>query len=603
MSTPTEIARPDAARADVRPLPEMPRAAERFGIGSRSRIVSALAFCVFAYLYVFPYFGRVNNPNENVRFYMTAAIVEDGTYHIDGPRQRWGWVNDAAVYEGHYCSVKAPATSFLGVPAYWAYRELASLRGVPFDRVTALWAVRVFASVLPALLFLAFYYRWLARRGGEPVIRDAVFVSLALGSMFYAYAILFVTHTLSAVAAFGAFMILRDARHAKTIGWAEAWLAGVLAALVTATEYPGFPATLVLSLYALVAVRPWKKLVGFAAGGIVPTLAVLHFHSVCYGSPFTPGHRYLENDDFRDAMHSGFYGADAIHWEAMGGLLFDPAYGLFLTTPIFFLAFFGVPAVFARKRERLDVLVALAVCGSTYVLITLMNNWRGGWTVGARYLALAVPFAGWLAVEGGNWLAKKTWSPRLVGALAVACVSVGLLLQGAPSAYYPHLPEAFTRPLPQLIRWLVRHDFAPYNAGRYFFGWTGTASMAPLLVGGAVVMMWVAWGEKKLHDRLGVWLASFFLASWILSPFIMPDYDHEFGANDARRFVEDFWDPAGEDLASVIERRVRDGTATERDVARLIATYEEEGRTSDVLRARRTLERLQREGARPAGGS
>jgi hypothetical protein len=276
LSSPAEIpARPasdappsDAPPSDAPPsdalagaAPEWPRAASRFSIGSRPRLVSALALCAFAYLYVFPYFPRVNNPNENVRFYMTAAIVEDGTYHIDGPRQRWGWVNDAAVYEGHYCSVKAPATSLLGVPAYWAYRELASIRGVPFDRTTALWAVRVFASVLPALAFLAYYYRWLARRGGERVVRDAVFASVALGSMFYAYAILFVTHTLSAVAAFGAFMILRDARHAKTMGWGEAGLAGLLATLVTATEYPGFPATVVLCLYALAAVQAavWKR--------------------------------------------------------------------------------------------------------------------------------------------------------------------------------------------------------------------------------------------------------------------------------------------------------------------------------------------------------
>jgi hypothetical protein len=604
LSSPPEIPATDASDA---PPPsaalELPRAASRFSIGARPRLVSAMLLCAFAYLYTFPYFPRVNNPNENVRFYMTAAIVEDGTYHIDGPRQRWGWVNDAAVYEGHYCSVKAPATSLLGVPAYWAYRELSAIRGVPFDRTTALWAVRVLASVVPALAFLAYYYRWLARRGGEGVIRDAVFASVALGSMFYAYAILFVTHTLSAVGAFGAFMILRDARHAKQIGWGEAGMAGLLAALVTATEYPGFPATVVLCLYALAAVRPWNRLAAFAGGAIVPTAAVLHFHDVCYGSPFTPGHRYLENDDFRDAMHSGFYGADAIHWDAAGGLLFDPAYGLLITTPIFFLALFGVPRVLARPRERLDALVALAICGATYGLILLMNNWRGGWTVGARYLALAVPFAGWFAVEGGHWLAKKTWSPRLVGALAVACVGVGLLLQGAPSAYYPHLPEAFTRPLPQLVRWLVRHDFAPYNAGRYFFGWTGTASMAPLLFVGVLVLVWVAWAEKKLHDRLLVWLGSFFLASWIITPFIMPDWPNEPGATDARRFVEDFWEPRGEDLASRLEARVRAGTATPRDLDRLILTYEEEGRTADAQRTRRTRDRLAAEASHAAGGS
>lgn len=602
MSTPSDIPTSPAATAAATAVP-LPGAASRFRVGARSRLVSALAMAAFAYLYVFPYFARVNNPNENVRFYMTAAIVDDGTYHIDHVRQRWGWVNDAAVFEGHFCSVKAPATSLLGVPAYWAYRQFTSLHGIPFDRTTALWAVRVFASVIPCLIFLVAYYRWLSRRGGEPVIRDAIFIALALGSMFYAYAILFVTHSLSAVAAFGAFMLLRDARHAQTISWRDATLAGFLAALVTATEYPGFPATAFLCVYALFCVRPWPRLAGFVIGALVPTLAVMHFHDVCYGSPLTPGHGYLENDQFRDAMHSGFYGADGVRWEAAGGLLFDPAYGFLITCPIFFLAIFGAPVVFARKRERLDVIIALLICGSTWGLISLMNNWRGGWTVGARYLAVALPFAGWLALEGARWLVKKTWSPRAIGALAVACASVGLLLQGAPSAYYPHLPEAFTRPLPQLVRWLVRHDFAPYNAGRYFFGWTGTASMAPLLLLGAFSVLWIAWGEQKLQDRLAVWLTSFLLTSWIVAPFILPDFTHETGANDARRFVEDFWDPGGEDLASVLEARVREGNATERDLERLIATYEEEGRTSDAQRTRRTAERLRLQAEQPPGGT
>src|SRR5688572_3424829 len=103
----------------------------------------ALLGCItLASLYVFPYYLRINNPNENVRLQMTAAIVDDGTYRIDDVRRRWGWTNDAAVYEGHYYSVKAPGTSLLGVPVYWAYRTVCDLAGAEVDRVTALWLLR-----------------------------------------------------------------------------------------------------------------------------------------------------------------------------------------------------------------------------------------------------------------------------------------------------------------------------------------------------------------------------------------------------------------------------------------------------------------------------
>jgi hypothetical protein len=100
-----------------------------------------------------------------------------------------------------------------------------------------------------------------------------------------------------------------------------------------------------------------------------------------------------------------------------------------------------------------------------------------------------------------------------------------------------------------------------------------------------------------------VWLGSFFLASWIITPFIMPDWPNEPGATDARRFVEDFWEPRGEDLASRLEARVRAGTATPRDLDRLILTYEEEGRTADAQRTRRTRDRLAAEASHAAGGS
>ena len=57
----------------------------------------------------------------------------------------------------------------------------------------------------------------------------------------------------------------------------------------------------------------------------------------------------------------------------------------------------------------------------------------------------------------------------------------------------------------------------------------------------------------------------------------------------------EFWEPAGEDLASRIEERIRAGTASERDLERLVPTYEEEGRPDAARRARVLVERYRRE--------
>ena len=112
--------------------------------------MAAVALFVGVWLYVFPYFASLSNPNENVRLYMTAALVDEGSYEISSIRQRWGWVNDAACVqdvvgvlspctgvmpqggERRYYSVKAPLASFLAIPGYvvakWVHGEELTLR-------------------------------------------------------------------------------------------------------------------------------------------------------------------------------------------------------------------------------------------------------------------------------------------------------------------------------------------------------------------------------------------------------------------------------------------------------------------------------------------
>ncbi|AKF05999.1 hypothetical protein [Sandaracinus amylolyticus] len=556
---------------------------------SHARTWAAIAICAAVYLYAFPYQPEVNNPNENVRFFMTAAIVDEGTYAIDAIRARWGWVNDAALYEGHVYSVKAPGTSLMGVPGYWLYRRWCDLREAPLDRTTALWVVRMTASALPMLVFLFFFHRWLARRGAPPVVRDGVFLSVALGSLLLAYATMFVSHATSAAAAFGAFMLLERARHAQRISFGGAWLAGLLAAMCTALEYPGFVATAVLCVYALICVRPWHRLVPFALGAILPTLAVLHFHWRAFGDPLTPGHRYLEHAAFRELANEGFFGASEFSSDAAGGLLFDLGYGLFPLTPVLLLAFFGFPRLLARRRTRIDAIVALAIPLGTWGLICFMNNWRGGWTVGPRYLALALPFVAWGALEGGAWMARSL--PRVTGALVVGATGAAFLASGGPSIYYPHLPEAFTRPVPQLVRWLVRHDFAPYNAGSWIAQqlgdelW-GTRSMVPLFVLALLALVWIAWAQRRLTDRLLVLIGASFFGSTFLAPIVADD-PNATGAPDALAYVVRFWEPEGHDVAARLEQRTESGDATPEDWARLVRTYEEEGRRSEARSAER----------------
>jgi hypothetical protein len=540
------------------------------------RALAAVALCAAAYLYVFPYYPRINNPNENVRLYMTAAIVEDGTYRIDGPRKKWGWVNDAAVRDGHYYSVKAPGTSLLGVPGYAIYRWMA---GDGFERTTALWVVRVTATVLPALLFLFFFYRWLGARARHPTVRDAVFLATALGSLLLGYTYMFASHTPSAAAAFGAFMILYDARQRGSLGSWHAFAAGLLAAGCTLFEYPCLFVSVLLCVYALTALRPWTRLVPFAAGALLPTLAMMHFQWRAFGSPFTPGHLMVENPSFRRGHEEGFFGAREFHWDAAWSLLFDFRLGLFALTPLLVLAIPGFARLLSKGRDRIDGLVAALVCLSMYIFICFMNIWHAGWSVGPRYLAVVVPFMAWGALVSLDAVARA--APRAAAAVAIGATGAGMVAAGIPSVYYPHLPPELDWPLAHLLGLLIRHDYSPLNAGN-LVGWYGSASMVPLYWLALFALGWAAWHFRRAGDRALVLGASACIAAALLVPhFRAPPADAK--ARKAVAFITRTWHPEGRDRAARLHAELRSDPRSPPERYRHLADlYLAEGRVREA---------------------
>ncbi len=460
-------------------------------------MLAAAALCL---LWPFPSFEQINNPNENVRFYMTAALVEDGSYQIDTPWRRWGWVNDAAELEGRHYSVKAPLTSWLGVPAYALYRAACESTGHAFDRLEALWLCRLSAAALPFWLFLWALYGWLGRRTSSPVLRDATWLSVAFGSLLYGYALIFVSHTLAAACGFGALMLL--ARRAGTPGkeLRDAAAAGLLAAGVTAAEYPGVLVSALLTLLAAVVLPSWRARVAYAAGAAVPTLGVMHFQWRAFGDPFKPGHLYLENKAFAAIHAQGVFGADRFHPEAAGALLFDPGFGLFPLTPLLLPGLAGVWLLLLRRRPagRAVAVTCAAIALAAWLETSLLSNWRGGWTIGPRYLATIVPFVAWAALEAMEWAFQRL--PRATEGFAIGATAVGLLASGWPSAFYPHLPESIVRPLPQLMLPIWDGGYAPRSVG----SWLGVAGLEGM----------VPW----LLALVGLLLATLTAASWPTLP-------------------------------------------------------------------------------------
>lgn len=467
----------------------------------------AVGLFLAAYLYVFPYYPAINNPNENVRVYMTAAIVEEGGYEISTFRRRWGWTNDAACVqwpasadapqpcEGpgrgvrrRYYSVKAPLTSWLGVPAYAVLR---ALHGPDFASLepSTLWWLRTTASGLPMAVFFWFFYGWLGMCTRVPLLRDAVYVATALGSVLFGYAHLFASHSLSAAAAFGGFMILQRARLRGSVTWGASFAAGLLATSATALEYPCLLVTLPLCLFALFAVRPLPRILGFGLGALLPTLLVMHFQAAAFGNPLTPGHLFVENPAFRAGHESGLFGADRFRLEAAGRLLFDLRLGLLATTPAFAFAFLAPSAV--PRERRLGAGFAAAGVVALYLVICTMNNWTGGWSIGPRYLVVAIPFVAVGALLGLDWIYRRR--PTLAATLALGTTAASVVVSQL-YATYPHLPDNLSAPVRQLFVELLREGYVPNNAGLSLLGLTGLASLLPL---GLLCLYALWWASQR----------------------------------------------------------------------------------------------------------
>lgn len=277
---------------------------------SYARTALSMALLAVLYLWVFPFHDVVRNPNENVRVYMTVAIVDDHTFAINRIEGAWGYVNDKAVRAGRLYSSKAPGTSYLGVPFYWALTRLTHRDShvvaaapapvvapgrrpppprQPIDRTRVMYVLRLFSTVLPGLVFGWFWHRFLAARTRSATVREAIFFSTMAGSSLFAYSLVYVSHAQNAWCFGAALMALAtvrerdaddsaaDAEAPVRFGWM--FLAGLFGAGATLFEYPAAIASAAVALWiAAVAAERRRAALGvtLVALGLAAGLALRH---------------------------------------------------------------------------------------------------------------------------------------------------------------------------------------------------------------------------------------------------------------------------------------------------------------------------------------
>jgi hypothetical protein len=420
------------------------------------------------YLYLFPYFPRIQSANELPRVYLVKAIVEDHTFAIDRQVATYGQTSDLSSWGGHYYQNKAPGSSLLAVPVYAAVRLVA---GEP-SLAVSMWLCRIVAGIIPALLFLWWLWRFLARFTPDEDVRRLTLVAYALGSMAMPYAMLYFSHQLSAICIAGAWMLVVEKK------WPV--LAGALAGAAVLVDYQTAFAVLPIGIY--VAVKQPRTIPWAIAGAVGPIAVLLVYHQACFGSPLRTG--YATAIVYGSDHAHGLLGMTRPRLAAIWGTLLAPDNGLFVLMPWLVLAIPGGIALW-KRGERAFVATSLGVVAVFLYFIWSIVFWRGGWEVGPRYITAMLPFLVPLVAVGIEELRRY---PRAIE-LACGAIVTSVTIYVLAAATMPYWPDGLKNPLYDLTFRLLGDNAVAPSLGSAC-GIPGLLGVLPALAAAAGVTGW-----------------------------------------------------------------------------------------------------------------
>lgn len=457
-----------------------------------------LAAIAIVYLYVFPYFPRIHSANELPRAYLVKAIVDDHTFAIDRGVAAWGTTADVSPSRGHQYSNKAPGSALLAAGPYAVVRAVAGEPSLP----ATLWICRVFAGIVPMLVFLWMLWGFLARFAPDPEVRRLVLFAYALGSLAMTYSVLFYSHQLGAICIASAWILGVEVTE-KRRGVPAMAAAGFLAGAAPLVDYQAVFAAVPIAVF--VVARLWRRpelpraLAAAAGGAAVPIAILLAYHAICFGSPWRTG--YDASTTFAVFHQQGFLGITALRWEAFLGSLVRPDNGLITLSPWWLLAIPGFGLLW-RRGDRATALVGASVAVIYLLFISSINFWRGGWEVGPRYIAAMLPFLlPPIAAQLQDWAAR----PVRLG-VAAGAIGVGVCVYVLSSATFPYWPDSVTHPLYDVTFRLLGDGIVAPSAGSAL-GAAGLAGILPYLAiafGALGVVVWRIARMRGLAIAVGV---------------------------------------------------------------------------------------------------
>ncbi|MGH2515844.1 MAG: hypothetical protein ACRDHP_09330 [Ktedonobacterales bacterium] len=449
----------------------------------------------------YAYFFSPANTNTLSRYDMVQALAH-GTAIIDAHAAN---TIDVSFFNGHYYSPRSIGLSLIAVPILGVLHIIET--HTRLTTITVQIGLLSMCTVLPAAIagviaFERLLLRLRPRLAGTP-IPVIVTGAFALGTLYYSFGAMFLSHAFAGGLLMTGFYLLY---RAKTARRADILLvvAGLLVGLSVISEYPTALVVLIFCVYVWASFpgRRARMLALFVAGTLPWALVLGWYDWFAFGNPFHLSYDYVTGTEF-NGQHQGLFGITWPHPGAYWQTLIWPR-GLLVTSPLLAL----VPIGFYRwwrsaKRPPAEALVCVAVvvvyCS---VIASYFLPMAGENNPGPRLLTPMLPFAclslAWVADDARRWVRAGF---GLLMAFGVLLSFLWTALGTREYHTYPTYPiTGLFVPLLQTGRNPVANGDTPPNLATLFLHVSPHASIYILLV---LLAAWPLWAGFQLWRYQG----------------------------------------------------------------------------------------------------
>jgi hypothetical protein len=418
---------------------------------ARRASFGVLACFIFVCVYFVALYPGAMDSNQESHAQLLRALAERGTAEIEPELRILGKHGDVAVHAGRLYSNKAPGLSVAALPAYVILR-----RFLPAPTSLQDWLVfygsRVLSVTLAVGVALVVFIRQSLRHAPSPLLPLWMF-ALLFATPFPVYARSFFSHGFVA-----ALLFLSFALASLEGGLLAASASGFLAAAAVATEYP--VAVIAACVLAGLALRgSVARTAAFLLGAAAPALALAWYHARYFGGVLRVPP--AASEDYASVATRGLVGISWPSIRAAAGLFLDPAHGLLYFSP--FLILWPVVAIAALPRLRADPSLIAPALGPLLLVAAISGylapHWRGGWSLGPRYLVAGLLLVFWLLAT-----MARLRSPTTLG-LLVAGVTYGAVIVTVCGSTYWLIPYWAWNPARTVAMYDLHRGPVEFNLG------------------------------------------------------------------------------------------------------------------------------------------